>query len=176
MNLIGRFILALFFALFYKRSSSLLATTTRTFRVWPHDIDINVHLTAARYLSFGDLARMGWMVDNRILWKFFTKGYQSVINAQEITYIREFRTFSKVIVEIQLVSWDDKYSYFEQRYFCGDRLYAIGHARSAMLTSRKVVTPQSVYDALALNVQSPAESEIIADWKETLAAKKRQFS
>lgn len=176
MNLIGRFILALFYPLFCKRSPSLLATTTRSFRVWPHDIDINVHLTAARYLSFGDLARLGWMADNRILWQFFFKGYQSVINAQEITYIREFRPFSKVRVDMQLVSWDHKYSYFEQRYYCGDRLYAVGHARSAMLASRKVVTPQSVYDALDLNVQSPIESEIIADWKETLDAKKRQFS
>ena len=176
MNLIGRFFLAFFYALFYKRAPSLLATTTRRFRVWPHDIDLNIHLTAARYLSFGDLARMGWMVDNRILWKFFSRGYQSVINAQEITYIREFTPFSTVRIELQLVSWDDKYSYYEQRYYGGDRLFAIGHARSAMLKARTVVTPQSVFDALNMNVQSPVESEIIADWKETLAAKKRQFS
>ncbi len=176
MSLIGRMLLALLSSLFRRQRGSLLGTTTRQFRVWPHDMDFNIHLTAARYLSFGDVGRLGWMLENQFLWRFLSRGYQAVINAQEITYIREFKPFAKVTLEIQLISWDQKYIYFEQRYYCGDRLYAIGHVRSAMLQGRKVVPPQATFDRLGFDVTSPIETDTIKHWKETLSAKKDQFS
>jgi len=35
-------------------------TSRISFRVWPHDCDLNLHLTNSRYLAFMDLARK-WM-------------------------------------------------------------------------------------------------------------------
>lgn len=175
MNLIGRLILELIATIFNKSPFDPLKTVVRSFRVWPHDMDINIHLTAARYFSFGDLVRIAWWADNKILWSFFIQGYKGVVNAQEITYIREFTPFSKVTLEAQLICWDEKYCYFEHRYYSGDQLYSIAHARVAMIYKRKVISLNEVFSKLATDIESPPETEVIADWKETLQAKKRQF-
>ena len=110
------------------------------FRVWPHDIDVNIHLTAARYLSFADFGRVSWLAANGLLKRFYATGYQAVLNAQEITYIREFRPFSRVDVVVQLKCWDEKYGYFEQKFYHKGELYAVSHARMAMLYKKKVVS------------------------------------
>lgn len=176
MNLIGRLLLEILRLLYSKRTFDPFKTITRQFRVWPHDIDINIHLTAARYLSFGDLCRIAWMSENRILKPFLTQGYMGVVNAQEITYIREFKPFAKVTMETQLMCWDEKYGYFEQRFYCDGQIYAVAHVRMAVLLKRKVITLGQFFENIGYSLQSPDETIVIKDWKEMLSAKKEQFS
>ena len=176
MNLYGRLFLFSLKSLVQKGNFKPLATIKSNFRVWPHDMDINIHLTAARYFSFGDLGRMGWLRQNGLLANFFKQGYRAVLNAQELTYIREFKPFSRVELQVELKCWDEKYGYFEQRFYCNDKLYAVGHARMAILHKGKVISYSSVFSRFGHSIESPAETEAIRDWKETLSAKKNYFS
>ncbi|WP_157954309.1 thioesterase family protein [Saccharospirillum mangrovi] len=181
MNLIGRFFLLLVRALFralFQRSqvSDPLAPIHQYYRVWPHDMDINIHLTAARYFSFGDLCRTQWIIDTGMGPAYLKAGYRIVLNAQEMTYIREFRPFSRVKVQAQLVCWDEKYGYFEQRYYHGDQLYSVGHARVAVLQKGKVKSLDAVFQEQGMALTSPPETEAVTDWKATLAAKRSRFS
>lgn len=175
MNLYGRFVLFLIKALITKSRFDPFAPVRMRFRVWPHDIDVNFHLTAARYFSFGDFGRLGWLTQNGLLRRFFRSGYRGVLNAQEITYIREFLPFSRVDVEVQLMCWDEKYGYFEQRFYHDGSLYAISHARMAMLYQRKVISFAETFKRFGFAVENRPESEAIADWKATLRAKRDHF-
>lgn len=176
MNLYGRFLLFLIRALFVTPRMQPFEPVNLSFRVWPHDIDVNVHLTAARYFSFGDFGRLNWLVQNGLLRNFFKHGYQGVLNAQELTYVREFKPFSRVDVAVQLRCWDEKYGYFEQRFYHKGELYAVGHARMAMLHKRKVVSMGEVFERFGHKVESQSETEAITDWKETLRAKRDYFT
>lgn len=176
MNLLGRLFLLVLTRLFYKSSWSPFEPVTMVFRVWPHDIDANIHLTAARYFSFGDLTRLKWLSANGLVTKLYTNGYRAVVNAQEITYIREFKPFAKVRVEVELMCWDEKYGYHEQRFYCGDRLFAISHTRMAMTYRGKVVSFDAVCETFGLAVENKPETLVISDWKATLKAKREQFS
>ena len=176
MNLYGRFILFLLNIIFVKGHFDPFAPVKIRFRVWLHDIDVNVHLTAARYFSFGDFGRMNWLARNGLLKRFFATGYQGVLNAQEITYIREFKPFSTLDLEIQLKCWDDKYGYFEQRFYHKGQLYAVSHARMAILYRRKVVSFAEAFKHFGFVATNQPETEAIADWKKTLKAKKEYFS
>lgn len=177
MNLIGRFLLLVLRAAL-RRSSQAdpLAPVHQRFRVWPHDMDVNIHLTAARYFSFGDLCRTQWIIDTGLGKAYLKQGYRAVLNAQEMTYIREFRPFSRVEARVQLVCWDDKYGYFEQRFYHGERLYSVGHARVAILKDGKVLGFDDVFARQNLDLTSPPETEAVTDWKATLAAKRERFS
>lgn len=176
MNLYGRFFLFLMHTLFRKKDFSPLGVVSSHFRVWLHDMDLNVHLTAARYFSFGDLGRMNWLAKNKLLRAFVAKGTRGVINAQEITYIREFQPFSKVELQTELICFDEKYGYFEQRFYKDGSLYAVSHARMAFLMKRKVISFGDFFQSLGHSIKSPPETNAIREWKLTLQAKKEQFS
>ena len=176
MNLYGRSILLLIKLIFTKTSFDPFQPAVTRFRVWPHDIDVNIHLTAARYFSFGDLGRINWLAHNGFLHKILFNGYQAVINAQEITYIREFRPFSVLELKVELKCWDEKYAYFEQRFYHRGELYAVSHARMALLYKRKVISIGAVFERFGKKVENRPETEAIADWKETLKAKREHFT
>ncbi len=176
MNLYGRFLLFLVRYLFLVTRFEAFTPVKLGFRVWLHDIDVNFHLTAARYFSFGDFGRMQWLAKNGLLRRFYLKGYKAVLNAQEITYIREFKPFSRLELVVELKCWDEKYGYFEQRFYHQGQLYAVSHARMAMLYQRKVVSFGEVFKRLGLAVENRSETLAITDWKETLAAKRDYFT
>ncbi|WP_196158418.1 thioesterase family protein [Reinekea sp. G2M2-21] len=176
MNLFGRFLLFLITLPFIRREFAPFKPIRLTFRVWLHDIDVNIHLTAARYFSFGDFGRLRWLANNKLLSRFVMTGYRAVLNAQEITYIREFRPFSKVELEIELKCWDEKYAYFEQRFYCRGKLFAVAHARMAIVYQSSVISMKEAFSRFGYQVESPPETEAIADWKATLRAKREHFS
>lgn len=176
MNLVGRFLILVIGALWRPRAGDPLATIRRHYRVWPHDMDLNFHLTAARYFSFGDLCRIQWLIDSG-LGRWFIQGrLRAVLNAQEMTYIREFPPLTRVDLEVQLMCWDQKYAYFEQRFYHNSRLHSIGHARMAILKSGRIISAGDALAELGHRLDSPPETEAIRDWKETLAAKRDRFS
>ena len=45
----------------------LLATTRVHFRVWPNDLDFNVHVNNGRYLALADIGRIDWFVRTGVL-------------------------------------------------------------------------------------------------------------
>ena len=175
MNLIGRFLILVITSPFRARGQDPFITIRQRRRVWLHDMDLNIHLTAARYFSFGDLCRIQWLIDCGLGKDFLFGRYRAVLNAQELTYIREFPPFSRVDVVVRLVCWDEKYAYFEQRFYRGDTLHSIGHARMAILHKGKVISAGQVFGRDGEPMVSPPETEAIQDWKETLAAKRDQF-
>jgi acyl-CoA thioesterase FadM len=176
MNLYGRFLIFLIQVVFRKAEFEPFKPVQTHFRVWLHDIDVNLHLTAARYFSFGDFGRLTWLANNNLLRRFMATGYRGVVNAQEITYIREFLPFSRVDIEVELKCWDEKYGYFEQRFYYKGKLYAVSHARMAMLYERKVISFQETFKRFGYDVENRPETEAIKDWKETLKAKKEHFA
>lgn len=176
MNLYARLCLLLLRITQHHQQFSPFSPIKLKFRVWPQDIDVNFHLTAARYFSFGDLGRIAWLAHNKLLWRFLRQGYQGVLNAQEITYIREFKPFSRIDLEIELKCWDEKYGYFEQRFYSQGQLFAVSHARLALLHKKKVTSFALVFKQLGFVINNQPETEAIADWKATLQAKRDHFS
>jgi acyl-CoA thioesterase FadM len=45
----------------------LLATTRIRLRVWPNDLDFNLHVNNGRYLALADIGRVHWFVRTGVL-------------------------------------------------------------------------------------------------------------
>ena len=45
----------------------LLATTRVHLRVWPNDLDLNMHVNNGRYLALADIGRIHWFVRTGVL-------------------------------------------------------------------------------------------------------------
>lgn len=174
MNLYGRMLLVLL-RLFYvpKLAEALLRSRLR-FRVWPHDCDFNLHLTNSRYFSLMDLGRTDHMLRCGWLSAILKHKLKFVVNASEITFIRELPPFAQFNLSTQLLAFDEKYAYFEQRFTRQGKLHAIAHARVAIINGNSLISLQEMAALVGQQIKSPILPEAIALWKQLLDHKKWQ--
>ncbi len=175
MNLYLRLI-RLIFKSFGSPKISSLSTGKLRFRVWPHDLDVNGHLTNARYLAFMDLGRTFFTVQTGFFKQIIKNRWFPVANAVEITFIREIKPLATFDLHTRLIFWDEKYWYFEQRFLVDGRLHALAHVRGVFIEKGKIVLPQRLLNAVEPGLQSPEPSAVINDWKNLLDKKKQANS
>ena len=72
-------------------------------RVWPNDIDFNLHLNNARYLSIMDFGRMHLLARTRVLEHVIRSRWTPLVGAVWMTYRRSLPLFSAL--HAQLRGW-----------------------------------------------------------------------
>jgi acyl-CoA thioesterase FadM len=84
------------------------------FRVWPHDLDLSLHMNNGRYLTLMDLGRLDVMLRSR-LWRAVARHrWTPIASAIKIRYRREMRLFDRFRLETRLVAWDRLFVVMEQ--------------------------------------------------------------
>lgn len=107
-----------------------------SFRTWPHDLDINLHMNNGRYLTLMDLGRMQLMARLGLFGSIFTKGWMPVIGFVHMRFRRSLAPFQAFTLSTRLVAWDEKWFYIEQKFTCEDELMAVGFVKG-LIRSRK---------------------------------------
>jgi acyl-CoA thioesterase FadM len=134
--------------------------------VWPNDIDFNLHLNNARYLSIMDYGRMHLLARCRILEHIIRSRWKPLVGAVWITYRRSLPLFSAFELTSRLVCWDERWFYIEQTFTARDGLVAVAWVKGALRDARGTVTPQEVIASVAPGAVSPPMPESIATWNE----------
>lgn len=134
--------------------------------VWPNDIDLNLHLNNARYLSIMDYARTHLLARTRLLEHIIRSHWQPLVGAVWITYRRSLPLFSAFELTSRLVCWDERWFYLEQTFIGREGLAAVGWVKGALRNARGTVNPQEVIEAVAPDAVSPPMPETIATWNE----------
>ena len=174
MNLYGRMLLVLLRLLYVPKLAHALLRSRLRFRVWGHDCDFNLHLTNSRYFSLMDLGRTEHMLRSGWLPAILKYKLKFVVNASEITFIRELPPFAAFTLSTQLLAFDEKYAYFEQRFTRKGKLHAIAHARVAIIQGSELISAGQMAALAGQTLQSPLLPEAIALWKQLLDHKKWQ--
>lgn len=134
--------------------------------VWPHDIDFNLHMNNARYLSVMDYARMHLLARCRLLEHVIRSRWQPLVGAVWMTYRRSLPLFSAFTICSRLVCWDDRWFYIEQRFSGREGLAAIGWVKGMLRDARGSVNPQEALERVEPGVVSPPMPDAIAQWNE----------
>ena len=135
-------------------------------RVWPNDIDLNLHMNNARYLSVMDYARVHLLARAGILAHMLRSRWQPLVGAVWMTYRRPLPLFSAFTVTSRLVCWDQRWFYIEQSFTTGTGLAAVGWVKGILREAGRPVDPQFVIEHVAPGVVSPPMPESIAQWNE----------
>ena len=171
MNLYLRFLYLLLKVPFLKRSKEL--SWVQRFRVWPHDCDVNFHLTNARYFSFADLARTYAIAHMGVLRKLTKRGWLPVVNAEEITFVKPIAPFAKFELRTELVYWDEKYFYIQHEYWSKGKFCAKALIRGVFYSKKHgVISLDKVLELAGLEYVSLEEPETVKTWKAHLKQKK----
>jgi acyl-CoA thioesterase FadM len=134
--------------------------------VWPNDIDLNLHMNNARYLSVMDYARTHLLARTRLLGHIVRSRWQPLLGASWVTYRRSLPLFSVFTLSTRIVGWDEKWFYFEQIFSRKDGLAAVGWMKGILRDGHGNVDPQQVIDGVAPGLASPPLPEAIAAWNE----------
>ena len=135
-------------------------------RVWPNDIDINLHMNNARYLNIMDYARTHLLARTRLLEHIIHSRWQPLVGAVWITYRRSLPLFSGFQLTSRLACWDERWFYIEQTFTGREGLVAVGWVKGILRDAQDSVEPQKVIEGVAPAAVSPPVSEVIATWNE----------
>ena len=147
-------------------------TSRLSFRVWPHDCDLNLHLTNSRYLAFMDLARIWMLAEMDILASVLKNMWMPVVHSLEITFIKPLKPFQKFDVLSYSAGWDDKYIYIEQDFVAGDTIYAKAMIRCLFVKNGKPVPVQEVTEVAGNPTPSDNLQQRIKIWNQLIKMKK----
>jgi len=167
MVVLLRLIKTLFLARF-KPKIDVFDQTRVSMRVWPNDLDLNVHANSGRYISFMDIGRIDLVARMRLLRKTWNLGWRPLVGGSMITYRKSLLPFEKFIVKSRILCWDDKWFYFEHIIVNsrGD-LSAIATVRGLIRGPQGNVPPKALAElAGRTDVVSPPIPEYIKQWSE----------
>jgi len=143
-------------------------------RVLPNDIDINLHLNNARYLSQMDYARTHLLARVGLLDHIVRSRWQPLVGAVWVTYRRSLPLLARFQIASRLICWDNRWFYLEQTFTGSEGLCALGWVKGVLRDFNGIVDPQLVIDRVAPGLDSPPMPESFATWndltKEKLAA------
>lgn len=171
MNLYLRLLKLLLWLPFAPRHDPF-AESRLTFRAWPHDCDINLHLTNGRYLAFMDLGRIQLMAQTGMLTAMWRHGLRPALTAVEINFIRAIDPFQRFDLVSRVLTWDDKCFYLEQRFETAERVCSISLMRTPFLRRGVRIAPHAVIAAMGLDLRAPELSEVVRHWNDLTELKK----
>ena len=135
-------------------------------RVWPNDIDFNLHMNNARYLNMMDFGRIHLLARTRILSHVINSRWMPLVGAVWMTYRRSLPLFARFTLASRMVCWDERWFYIEQTFTSDVGLAAVGWVKGVLRSPEGIVEPQKVIEAVAPGAASPPMPEAIAAWNE----------
>jgi acyl-CoA thioesterase FadM len=119
VSLLVRLIGIVLGALFGRRLQPL-DESQLTLRVWPTDLDPNLHMNNGRYLTIMDLGRIDLMVRIGLAREARRRRWMPVVAAVQIRYRRSLAPFERYTLSTRLLGWNGRWFYLEQRFLRGD--------------------------------------------------------
>ena len=131
-------------------------TTTRVrVRVWPNDLDFNLHVNNGRYLTLADLGRIHWFARTGIL--RVARRYQALpmVGDAIARFRRDLRAFQTFEIHTRLIGWDEKWGFLEHRFVREGRVIGVVAVRGLFKGPRGPVEPQALFGGSGAAMTSP---------------------
>lgn len=166
MNLYVRLLWLLWKLRSMAKLSDPLSIANLTLRVWPNDLDLNFHMNNGRYLTIMDLGRIQLMALNGILWPSLKRRWLPAVGSIKIHFIKALKLFDKFTLTTQIIYWDEKWIYIEQKIFKDEELCAVALIKG-LLTSKTEgkISPAQVLELLENKPTQPPMPSAVAHWQ-----------
>ena len=162
MNLWFRVLWLLLTAPFGPRIPAPFGVSRLTFRVWPHDLDTNLHLNNGRYLTLADLGRTDLLIRMGLIKLVLKEGLQPMLSGSAIRYRRELRPFQPFTLESRILCWRGTSFVMEHRFLAKDRngeitTHALAWVRGGLYDKkiRQFVPAERLAQAVGYTGESP---------------------
>ena len=166
MNLLFRLLKVLICTL-WRPPLELLDESIVAFRVWPTDLDVNLHMNNGRYLTLMDLGRLDLIFRMGLLKHMIRQRWRPLAASATIQFRRSLGPFQKFQIRTRLVCWDERWIYFGQTFESEGRVVAQGFIRALLRGGSGSVPTNEILEAMGQGaIGSPPMPESVALWRE----------
>jgi len=138
-----------------KSKADLLATTRVRLRVWPNDLDFNLHVNNGRYLTLANIGGAHWFVRTGSLGIFRKHKAFPVIGGAIAKFRHDLKVFQTFEIHTRLIGWGSKWAFFEQRFVRNERVLGVVAVRAVAKAQSGSIDPQVLIDELGHSAPSP---------------------
>lgn len=116
MNLWLRLLWLLITARFRGRLVAPFGVSRVRFRVWPHDLDTNLHMNNGRYLTIADLGRTDLLVRSGLWQAVLKHRWMPMLSGGIVRWRREIRPFQPFDLLTRVVFWNTRNIVMEHKF------------------------------------------------------------
>ncbi|KNC99379.1 uncharacterized protein SPPG_05623 [Spizellomyces punctatus DAOM BR117] len=98
----------------WRPAATIWAPQYLTYRVWPDDMDWNLHMNNSTYNKHLDYARTDWAI--AILGLDFNRKVMIMVGGVQSFFMRELGPLQKYAIESTLLGYDEKWIYVQHRF------------------------------------------------------------
>ncbi|MES2669619.1 MAG: acyl-CoA thioesterase [Pseudomonadota bacterium] len=169
MNLYFRLLIALLRG-FFKPKMAVTSTLIREMRVWPNDIDINMHMNNGRYMTITDLFMIELCLRAGILVPAMKMGWKPMLGGSLVVYKKQLATFDRYTAEFRICCWEENWTYFEFAFLnSAGEVVVTGYSKGAWVGRRGLVPNTVVEEKLGIAPNTTAIPDAIMRWREAEA-------
>lgn len=134
-------------------------------RVWPVDLDINLHMNNGRYFSAADLGRMDWWLRTGIWAQIRARGWRPLAGDTNARFSRSLFPFEPYELQTRLLGWNDKWMFAEHRFWAHGQVTATVVVRYLFVgRGRARPKPAEVLELVGWTQPSPPLPEWVELW------------
>ena len=131
-------------------------------RVWPTQIDLNLHMNQSVYPQVMESGRIDLVVRSGSLAAWQKKRANVVLAHQHITYRRELRLGASYLLDTRPVGVDGRILLVDAHFLVGDRVHAVGRVGLLSVGPDGVLSADEVATMAAPYLVEPLQVE---DWR-----------
>ena len=173
MNLLLRVLYVFLTSLWKPKITDILAPARLGLVVLPNDLDFNMHMNNVRFLTIMDLGRLDLILRSGLLKMMLRQKSVPILASANIRYRLTLDPFQKYILQTQIMGWDEKWVFIEQRFIMADgpkkdEVAAIGLVKGCFLDQRNKTTVPSadLMNLIGYPYASPPLPPHIVAWQQ----------
>jgi acyl-CoA thioesterase FadM len=134
-------------------------------RVWPQDLDLNLHLNNGRYLTLMDLGRYDLVLKAGLFPLMRRERWFAVLAGGGIKFRRSLGPFQAFDLTTQIIHWDEKWFYILHEFVRDGDVYARALVKGLFRGPEGNVPVQRLIAALGLTSAAPSTvPELVRHW------------
>src|SRR5262249_35032801 len=104
---------------------AILDTTRVRMRIWPGDLDFNLHVNNGRSLTLAAIGRVDWFLRSGTLQLARRHNAIPVVADALAKFRRELRLGQQFEIRTRLVGWDTRWGFLEHRFYRDGRVIGV---------------------------------------------------
>lgn len=149
----------------WRRRLSIDGCSRIRLRVWPNDLDLNIHLNNGRYFSAADIGRFDWWLRTGLWHTTRRLGLRPMAGDASARFSRSLQPFQRYRLETRLLGWDHKWFFAEHRFMARQRTCAVVTVRYLFIAGDgRKASPAEVLTQHGWQQPAPELPSWVRDW------------